>query len=228
MPAATTTLRVLALSVIASLTVTGCQALDDAGRALERADVVNELAARMDQALTLTYSADYQLPGGQTATITQGQQPARSAYTWPGGRVTVTEEATTRCETTDDRTVCTLEPPPAPNAKPSVVVFDEVERQGLVTPPMVMGRLTTAALDSAAVITQSDTTLAGLHATCVEVRRSADDFTACVTTDGALGSFRGEVDGKPVEVALTRYQEAVDSAAFTVPPGAGVVDRRPS
>jgi hypothetical protein len=228
MPAASTTLRVLAVSVIASLTVTGCQTLDDAGRALGRADVVNDMASRLDRALELTYSADYLLPGGQTATMAQAQDPARSAYTWPGGRLTVTPEATTRCETAAGRATCTLEAPPAPNAKPSVALFAEAKRRGLVTPPIVVGLLTTAALDPDAEIAQSSTTLAGQHATCVDVQQSAGDFTACVTTQGALGSFTGQVDGKPVELALTRYRDAVDGTAFDLPTGAGVVDRRPA
>ncbi|MGN9774268.1 hypothetical protein ACTMS0_00590 [Micromonospora sp. H33] len=228
MPAASTPLRLLAVSVIASLTVTGCQTLDDAGRAIGHSDLVNDLASRLDRALTLTYSADYQLPAGKTATIAQEQEPARSAYTWPGGKLTVTEEATTRCESSGGRTVCTLEPPPAATAKPSVTVFTEAKRQGLVTPPVVVGLLTAAALDPDAVITSGDTTLAGRHATCVEVRQTADDFSACVTTEGALASFTGQVDGKPVDLALTRYREAVDSTAFELPPGAGVVDRRPA
>lgn len=228
MPAPSTPLRLLALTVIASLTVTGCQTLDEAGRAIGHADLVNDLASRLDRALTMTYSADYQLSAGQTASIVQAQEPARSAYTWPGGKLTVTEEATTRCETSGGRTVCTLEPPPAATAKPSLTVFSEAKRQGLVTPPVVMDLLTAAALDPDAAITNSDTTLAGRHATCVDVRRPAGHFNACVTTDGALGSFTGQVDGKPVELALTRYQETVDNRTFELPPGAGVVDRRPA
>ncbi|MER7330209.1 MULTISPECIES: hypothetical protein [unclassified Micromonospora] len=226
MPAASTTLRMLAVSVIASLTVTGCQTLDDAGRAIGRSDLVNDMAARLDRALELTYSADYQLPGGQTATIAQAQEPARSAYTWPGGKLTVTPEATTRCETAAGRATCTLEAPPAPNAKPSVALFTEAKQRGLVTPPIVVGLLTAAALDPDTVIAQSDTTLAGRHATCVDVEQSSGDFTACVTTEGALGSFTGQVDGRPVELALNRYRETVDGTAFDLPSGAGVVDRR--
>lgn len=130
MPAASTTLRTLAVSVIALLTVTGCQALDDAGRAMGRSDIVNDLAARMDRALELTYSAEYQLPGGRSASFVQSQDPARSSYTWPGGKLTVTDEATTRCDTDGDRTVCTVEEPPAPNSKPSVVVFAEPSCRG--------------------------------------------------------------------------------------------------
>ncbi|WP_341719055.1 hypothetical protein QQG74_04650 [Micromonospora sp. FIMYZ51] len=228
MPAASTTLRTLAASAAVLLTVTGCQALDDAGRAMGRADIVNDLAARMDRALESTYSAEYQLPGGQTATISQAQDPARSSYAWPGGKLTVTDEATTRCGVQDRRTVCTLEAPPAPNSKPSVVVFAAAEQEGLVTPPMVMGLLTTAALDPGAVITQSETTVAGLHATCVDIRQSADSFSACVTGEGTLGSFTGQLDGEPVELALSRYQEQVDGSAFELPPGADVVDRRPA
>ncbi|WP_433531499.1 hypothetical protein ACQPYA_05195 [Micromonospora sp. CA-263727] len=228
MPAASTPLRAIAVSAVMLLTVTGCQALDDAGRAMGRADIVNDLAARMDRALELTYSAEYQLPGGRTAFIAQAQDPARSAYEWPGGKLTVTADATTHCGPDGGRTVCTIEAPPAPNSKPSIVVFAAAEREGQVTPPMVMGLLTTAALDPSAVITQSDTTIAGSLATCVDVRQNADSFTACVTGAGALGSFTGRVDGQPVEVALTRYREQVDGAAFELPPGAGVVDRRPA
>ncbi|WP_327022705.1 hypothetical protein [Micromonospora sp. NBC_01739] len=228
MSAASTTLRTLAASVAVLLTVTGCQALDDAGRAMGRSDIVNDLAARIDRALEMTYSAEYQLGGGRTALITQAQDPARSAYEWPGGKLTVTAEATTHCETEGKRPVCTLEAPPAVNSKPSVVVYAAAEREGLVTPPMVMGLLTAAALDPGTVITQSSTTIAGLLATCVEVRQSSEDFSACVTGEGALGSFTGRIDGEPVEVAMSRFREQVDGAAFELPKGAGIVDRRQS
>ena len=51
MPAASTTLRMLAVSVIASLTVTGCQTFEDAGVAMGGSELVNDLAARLDRAL---------------------------------------------------------------------------------------------------------------------------------------------------------------------------------
>lgn len=228
MPAASTTLRTIAASAVMLLTVTGCQTLNDAGRAMGRADIINDLAAKMDRALELTYSAEYQLGGGRTALIAQAQDPARSSYEWPGGKVTVTAEATTHCDNEGKRTVCVLDAPPAANSKPSVVVFAAAEREGLVTPPMVMGLLTTAALNPDAVITSSGTTIAGLLATCVEVRQDAENFSACVTGEGALGSFTGRVDGEPVELALSRFQEQVDGAAFELPQGAGIVDRRRS
>ncbi|GGL90655.1 MULTISPECIES: hypothetical protein [Micromonospora] len=227
MPAATTTLRVLVFSVIALFTVSGCQTLDDAGRVLGRSDLVNDVAARMDQAMESTYLAEYQLAGGESASIAQEQKPARTAYTYPGGKLTVTREATTECETASERPVCTVVEPPA-SGPPSVAVFAEAKRRGLVTPPVVVGLLTAAALEPAAVIEQSDTTLAGYHATCVQVSQVPDPFSACVTTEGVLGSFTGDVEGKRVELALTRYANTVDQAAFEVPSGAGVVDQRPT
>ncbi|WP_089156640.1 hypothetical protein [Micromonospora sp. NBS 11-29] len=226
MPAASTTLRVLAASVIASLSVTGCQTLDDAGVALGRADLVNDLAARMDRALEQTWAAEYQLAGGSTASIAQTVKPLRSTYTWPGGKITVTQEGVTRCASTAARTSCTVSPPVLTAGKPSVIVWDEARKQGLVTPPAVIRLLTDAALEPQAVIQQSDTTLAGHHATCVDVTNAGDRFTACVTNEGVLGSFNGILDGKPAEVTLSRYTETVEAATFEPPAGAGVVDRR--
>ncbi|MFE9959817.1 hypothetical protein [Micromonospora sp. NPDC005299] len=228
MPAASTTLRVLAASAIASLSVTGCQALDDTGVALGRADLVNDLAARMDRALEQTWAADYQLGGGRTASIAQTEAPLRSSYTWPDGKLTVTQEAVTRCANAAGRTSCTVSPPVLTAGKPSVIVYGEARKLGLVTPPAVIRLLTDAALDPAATIEQSDTTLAGHHATCVDVTRAGDRFDACVTSEGVLGSFTGTLDGKAAEVTLSRYTDTVESAAFDVPAGAGVVDRRPA
>ncbi|QLQ39313.1 hypothetical protein [Micromonospora robiginosa] len=226
MPAASTTLRVLAATVIASLSVTGCQTLDDAGVALGRADLVNDLTARMDRALEQTWAADYQLAGGRTASIAQTAKPLRSTYTWPGGRITVTQEAVTRCTSASARTSCTVSPPVLTAGKPSVIVYDEARKLGLVTPPAVIRLLTEAALEPDAVIKQSDTTLAGHHATCVDVTNAGDRFATCVTTEGVLGSFTGTLDNKAAEVTLSRYTETVEATAFDLPAGAAVVDRR--
>lgn len=227
MRAASTVLRVLAVPVIASLTVTGCQALEDTSRVIGRSDLVNELAARLDSAHELTYSAEYQLTGGQTVSIAQSHKPVRTAYTYPGGKISVSKEAMATCRTAD-RPVCTLDVPPTPSARPSVAVFTEAERQGMVTPPAVMGLLTSAALDPGAVIEQRDTTLAGRPATCVDVRATeVPPFSACVTTDGVLASFTGTFDGRPTELALSRISDSVDEAAFELPADSSVVDRRP-
>ena len=96
---------------------------------------------------------------------------------------------------------------------------------------MVIGLLTSAALDPAAAITQTDSTIAGRHATCVEVRPGSTEegtapFQTCVTSDGVLGSFTGTVEGTRVDLALTRYRDSVESSVFELPADAKVVDRR--
>lgn len=230
MPTVSTSLRVLTGSIIVVLAVTGCQTLDDAGRVIGRADLVNELAARLDGAGELTYSADYQLPGGESASIAQSHAPPRAAYRYPGGKLTVTADATIECVTAGSRNTCTLDPPPSYTNKPAVAVFQSANARGLVTPPVVINLLTAAALDPDATVEQHDTTVAGRHATCVRVRQvtnsAAPNFDTCITSEGVLGSFTGTVDGTDVDIALNRYRDAVDDNAFDLPTGAGVVDRR--
>ena len=231
MPAVATALRVLTGSIVVVLLTAGCQTLDDAGRVIGRADLVNDLATRLDRSAELTYSAEYQLPGGRSASISQAQQPERAAYTYPAGRLTVTAEAITECDTSASPATCTRYPPPSPNAPPATALFARASANGLVTPPVVVGLLTAAALDAEAIIEQSDTTIAGRHATCVQVKQVSNaasaNFDACITTDGVLGSFTGVVDGSQIEIAMSRYRDSVDSDAFELPPGAKMVDRRP-
>ena len=231
MPAASTTLRAIAGSVIVGFLITGCQTLDEAGQVIGRADLVNDLATRLGSSAELTYSADYQLPGGESASIAQSQEPLRAAYVYPGGRLTVTLDATTECVAEASKQTCTVNPPPVTATRPSVALFETASEHGLITPPVVIGLLTAAALDPAAVIEQNDTSVAGRHATCVDVSQvtnaAAASFQTCITTEGVLGSFTGVVDGTGVDIALSRYREAVESTVFDLPAGAGVVDRRP-
>lgn len=230
MPAVSTPLRVLTGSILAALLLSGCQAIEDGSRVIGRADLINDLAARLDNAGELTYAADYQLTGGESASIVQTQKPRRAAYIYPGGKLTVSAEATTDCEIDGAKPKCVLQPPPTQLNKPSVTVFASAKQHGLVTPPVVVGLLTTAALDPDIVIEQTDTTIAGRHATCVRVVGGTDPevptFDACVTTEGALGRFTGTLDGRQVDMALSRYRTEVDAGAFALPAGAGIVDRR--
>jgi hypothetical protein len=230
MPAPAVLLRVLSGSIAAVLLLAGCQAIEDGGQVIGRADLVNDLASRLDQAAELTYAADYQLSGGLSASIAQAQKPLRAAYTYPGGKLTVATDATAECDTAGAKPTCTLTDPPPPTTKPAVTVFASAKQRGLITPPVVIGLLTAAALDPNAVIKQTDTTVAGRHATCVNVAKvansAASTFDACVTNEGALGSFLGVVDGKPVDIAMSRYRTAVEDSAFDLPRGAGVVDHR--
>lgn len=210
----------------------GCDTLDDAQQVINRADLVNDLANRLDRSGELTYSAEYQLASGQTASVAQAQQPVvRTAYAYPGGKVIVERTATTECQARGAVASCTITPPPSPNGALPDSVLAAAQAQGLVPPRLVIGLLTAAALDTDAVIEQSDTTIAGQHATCVDVsgveNADAARFEACITTDGVLGSFSGTVSGQRVELSLVNYADAVPATAFDLPTGAKVTDQRP-
>ncbi|GGL06613.1 hypothetical protein [Mangrovihabitans endophyticus] len=108
----------------------------------------------------------------------------------------------------------------------------EAARTGMIMPATVLALLNAAALDSDVDVEQHDTTIAGHHATCITLDRVVGGpiarFGACVTTEGALGSFTGVLDGKTVDVAMTHYSDRTDSDAFVPPRYARTVDHRNS
>jgi hypothetical protein len=231
LPARSSALRVLTGLIAVTTLAAGCQTVGSDNQLISRADLVNDLSARLDRAHELTYTADYQLSGGQTASIAQAQNPRRAAYTYPEGKIVVTTEATAECALGSHPT-CTLTLPPSPSTRPTLAVFAQANQHGLVTPPVMIGLLAAAALDTNAVIEQYDTTIAGHHATCVQVsnvsKAAASSFDACITTEGALGSFKGVVDGNAVDLTLSSYRDAVDESVFELPDEAKVVDKRPA
>jgi hypothetical protein len=207
----------------------GCSELDEPGQGLTRNDLVANLAAQMTSAADLTYEASYQLSGGETATVAQTRKPARTAYVYPGGRLTVTAEATTQCRTA--RTItCTMTAPATAASPPPAKVFAGADRTGMVTPATVLTLLNAAVLDNDVEVNQHDTTIAGRHATCVQLtgvdEAAARDFTTCITNEGVLGTFNGVLHQTRVDVAMTHYSEQVEEAMFDVPKSAKLVDRR--
>jgi microcystin-dependent protein len=211
-------------------TATGCADVDDPGQGITRKDLVTDLAIQLGRSTSLTYSATYQLTGGATATVVQAQQPARSALLYAGGRVTVTAEATTECRTTTKGLACTMTAPPAPTSPPSATLFAAAGRHGVVSPTAVLNLLNAAALDADVPVAQRDTTIAGRHATCVEVGDAAaapaSHFRTCITNEGVLGSFTGLLEGEDVDVAMTAFENSADGSVFDPPPTATVTDRR--
>jgi hypothetical protein len=204
----------------------GCGTVNDARQVIDRAHLVNDLANRLNRSADLTYVAEYQLSSGRTGTIAQAQHPRRSAYAYPGGKVTFSTTATTDCR----GSICTLTAPAPTNAALPSGSLDAPRAHGLIAPTTVIGLLTAAALDTDAVIEQSDTTIAGQHATCVDAsgvdNAAASAFTACITTDGILGSFDGVISGQPTELSLTRYTTVVPADAFDLPVTAKIIDQR--
>ena len=230
MPAVPIPRRGLAGLIIAVLLTAGCQRLDETGEAISRADLVNDLASRLSRSSQLTYTAGYRLSEGRSGSITQA--PPSTLYGYPGGTLTVRRDAVVECVTDRRPTTCTVDVPPARGSSVSTTVLAPAQRQGMITPPLAVSLLTAAALDPNATIGQTDTTVAGRHATCVAVRQLSNaptvSFDLCVTTEGVLGSFTGVVDGVSVDLALSQLRDAADRTAFDLPTGARVTDRRPA
>ncbi|MFG1609864.1 hypothetical protein [Actinoplanes sp. NPDC049265] len=183
-------------------------------------DLVAEMVTQLDASATLTYTAGYHLAGGATATVTQAQKPLRQGYDYPGGRLVQTTASVTDCRAK----ACTLTGPPPAGALPPAL--DAVRAAGLVPTPVVRQLLNAAALDQAVTVASRDTTIAGHHATCLDLtgvdNAPARDFSTCVTNDGVLGSFRGTVSGTAIDMTMTEYDPSASYSAFTPPPGATV------
>ncbi|HZN70951.1 MAG TPA: hypothetical protein VFC00_04600 [Micromonosporaceae bacterium] len=229
--------RVTAVLVLAVLAASsGCDALDNARRAGSQGQLFTDLAARLGRGSELTYTAEYQLDGGRSATVAIA--PGRAAYTFVGGKISVTTDTFMNCRRAGAATTCTLTS--VPTAAPGQLVAYSlgadlqatIVASGFVPPSVVAGLLSAAALDPDATVRQHDSTIAGQHATCVEVGQVdnavASAYDVCVTTDGVLGSFSGTVLDKAVEVSLTDYRDDVPDGAFAPPPGATTVDLRVS
>ena len=222
--------RRLATAVVLLCAATaGCSDLDEPGHGLTRNDLVADLAAQMTSAADLTYEANYQLSGGEKATVAQTRKPARTAYVYPGGKVTVTADATTECRTAKT-TTCTLTAPVTPASPAPATFVAGAGQSGLIHPATVLALLNAAVLDNDVQVEQHDTTIAGRHATCVQLAgvddAAARDFTTCITNEGVLGSFDGILGQTRVEVAMTHYTEEVEEAMFELPKSAKLVDRR--
>ena len=221
--------RLAALTLALCAAMAGCADLDDPGQGLTRNDLVADLAAQMTAAADLTYQASYQLAGGDKATVAQTRKPARTAYVYPGGKVTVTADATTECRTAKT-TTCTMTAPATAASPPPATVFEVASETGLVPPATVLALLNAAVLDPDVQVEQHDTTIAGRHATCVQLNgvdgAAARDFNTCITNEGVLGSFNGILNQTRVDVAMTHYSEQVEEAMFELPRAAKLVDRR--
>lgn len=220
--------RLLAGLILLSpvIALSGCGAVDNAQRVVDRSSLVNDMANRLAKADTLTYTAAYQLRGGGTGTLAQAQKPTRASFTYPGGKLVVTPDWTADCQTGSGAGTCAMTPPPSPATDIPEALLTKISERGLIAPSVVVGLLGAAALDSDASIQQHDTTIAGEWATCVDVSGidnvAAAQFSACITAAGVLASFTGDVSGQQVDIRLTSYQPSVAADAFALPTGTKV------
>ncbi|MEU4245253.1 hypothetical protein [Actinoplanes sp. NPDC026619] len=211
-------------TAVALLGSAGCAGLEQASAAgISRDDMVSEMATQLARVTGLTYTATYQLAGGDTATVTQAQKPTRTAYVYPGGRLVEETTGTIRCEGSPAALKCTETDPSPATALP-------LTGSTLVTPEAALALLNTAALDQEVEATPHDTTIAGRHATCLDLKQvdgtPTAEFGICVTNEGALGSFTATIAGTRYEQALTAYGEKAEPENLILPAAAQVTDKR--
>lgn len=193
---------------------TGCNTITAANGAASNEEFVQEIAARLKTASSMAYTAVYALGGGGTATVAQLPATGQAAYKYPTGMTLVTSGKATVCTRVADRKATC-------GGRSSVLATStDLARGGLIRADSVVTLLSASALNRNSVVSEHDTTIAGTSATCVSVDGGASTtggYEACVTADGLLGSFSGEIKGVPVAIMMINFRKSVSSDEFELP-----------
>jgi hypothetical protein len=228
MPASSRSVRVWLLAAVALLLAfggTACSTAADAGQTSGSHELIDDVAARLSTAESLTYTAVYVLTDATTATMTHSVNPARSAYRFPASMLVTENGQMTSCDRLSKGATCTVATPAGGTTALPGSLDDTIERGGLIRPERVITLLTEATLDANAIVSESDTTIAGTPATCISISGAATvhRFGMCVTTTGLLGSFDGDAAGTHIAVQLGSFELTVAPSSFTLPSGAKIV-----
>jgi len=231
--------RIAALTAVATLgaTALGCGVFSRVQQAASNLSTVTEVAQKLKDSGSLTYTAEYKMLDGATATVVQ--QPPNVAVIGKDGRFILTAESIITCGTQAGKTACQKQKNTSPQGDSTnaanAAYFSTAAGTGFISAPLAIGVLTVASLSPGATVEKSERTIAGQKSTCLKISGIQPDndpstpdlkeFSACVTDSGVLASFEGlGTDGKNATVELTRYSSSVDANAFKPPAGAEVTD----
>lgn len=193
----------------------GCSTAANGGRRFGYGELTNDVANRLTQSESLTYTATFSLSDDMTVSIAQAQDPTRTAYHFPAGMILIETDGTLSCKI--EKPVSSCRSASTPTVAPAVE--STLEHAGLVRPETIIAMLTQISLNADAIVSEQDRTLAGTNATCIAITGvpTEDRFSACVTDDGLLGSFTGTISGIPIDLELTRYALTADASDFIRP-----------
>ncbi len=202
------------VAFVSIATATSCHTIAAANGATANQEFVQEIATRLKAAYSMAYTAVYALGGGGTATVAQLPATGQATYSYPTGMVLVTSGRATVCtHTAGRRDTC--------GSRPTVVATTtDLALGGLVRVDSVISLLDATALDRNSLISEHDTTIGGTSATCVTVDTSGDatdEYEACVTADGLLGSFTGQISSTPIDIMMINFRKSVSSDEFELP-----------
>jgi hypothetical protein len=216
---------VVAFGLLAGLAVaSGCTSVANAGnQPTGDQGLIDDLAARLGTAATLSYTAVYVIAGGDTGNIAQAQVPTRTAYVYPTGMTLIADAENVVCTPVKGEMTCT-------HRASGTAADNAIMHGGMIRLDTVVALLTSASQEADSIVSEDDTTIAGTSATCLTIRTTAawaPEFHVCVTTDGLLGAFQGTEKNNSVDVTLDHYTMSTASDAFDLPPGAKIIGTAP-
>ena len=233
----TRTSRVLVTILATALAAAtlGCGLINQAKELVGTAQILSDFAERLGKAATLTYTAEYEVTGGEKVTLVQ--QPPNAAFIGKDGRFIFTTEFVYLCSTERSVLTCQKSPNRAVDVGAANTGFVAgATGPGFVTPEIAVGLIAAAALVPGAKVEQSNKTIAGQETLCAMAtgleaaaspgdKDAPKDFSVCVTDAGILASFSGtSTSGEQAAIELTSYSASADASAFEPPAGAKIVD----
>jgi len=225
----------LVAALLVAVTVLGCGFISQAKNVIDTAAILGDFADRLGKSAQMTYTAKYQVTGGETVTLVQ--QPPNAAFLSEKGKFVFTAEHMIICGEESGKTACQRSPNNSPDVDAASAGFVAgITGPGFVTPELALGMVAAAALVPGAKVDSSSKQIAGENSLCAKVTGLdaaaspgdtdvLKDFTVCVTEIGILASFSGTLTtGEQGAIELTEYSTDVDTKAFEVPAGATVTD----
>jgi hypothetical protein len=232
---ATRTSRVLVaiLATTLAVTGTGCALIGKAHDVLGAAKILGDFADRLQNGEKLTYTATYNVDGGEQVTL--AQQPPNTAYIGKNGRFIYTATAMYFCDTEQGVLTCQKSTPTGTGLDTSDSgLVAGAAGDAFVSPALALGLIAAAVVVPGAKVSESNKTIADQKSLCATASNldaaatpgdteAPRDFTVCVTEGGALASFTGhDTTGKKLGMEMTSYSTKVDAASFQPPPGAKI------
>jgi hypothetical protein len=236
MPSPVSRLATVTVGALLAATSLGCGVISQVRHAAGNVSEIGDVAGKLGDSSKLTFTAEYRLQDGSTATVVQ--QPPNAAFAGNAGRYIITADSLLMCATSNGTTSCqrsTNETGASLGGEDSTAFMATIAGAGFISTPMAVTLLTAASVAPDAKVEKSTRTIAGQKSTCLKVSNLPRDpgsdgvdakaYDVCVTGNGVLALFTGTgTDDKTIGVEMTRYQDSADPAAFAAPAGAMVTD----
>jgi hypothetical protein len=225
------------LSTVLVVSAMGCGLVSKAQSIANAVKILGEMGDRLKAANNLTYTAKYNVDGGDPVTVTQ--QPPNSAIIGTTGRFILTADSTFLCSTEEKVLTCQKSPSVGADAvgAQDASLVAGIAGQGFISPELALGLILAASIVPGAQVSQSNKTIAGQNSLCAtasnlqaaaspgDTSDTLSDFTVCVADSGVLTSFSGsDTSGQHKGVTMTLYSATADASSFVPPPGAKIVD----